>query len=170
MIVMTDLKIQPGDAAQANPSGTTGTKEDAQKNRDLAALSYVWILSVIVYFAKRDSPFVRFHARQGIALFLLSIVVWMIPWIGRLLELVVLALAILGFLGAAQGQWKELPLIGPLARRDSASMRRNWREIVDGVLRRWSTAKRDMRPETSDMRKENIPSSGPATPPSPLQP
>lgn len=87
-----------------------------EENKDLAAFSYVWIMSVFVYISKRQSPFIAFHARQGMVLFLLSIMAWFVPGLWRFLELLVLGGAILGFLAAAQGQWKEVPIIGPLAR------------------------------------------------------
>ena len=93
----------------------TGNASDVQENKDLAAFSYLWVMSVFVYLAKKDSAFVRFHALQGMTLFALSIVVWFVPLLGRLLELIILALAVIGFIGAVQGQWKELPVIGSLA-------------------------------------------------------
>ena len=86
--------------------------DDVQKNKDVAAFSYVWVMSVIVYVARRDSSFVRFHATQAMILFAVSIPVWFIPYIGRYLELLVLAAAVLGFMAAAQGEWKRLPLVG----------------------------------------------------------
>lgn len=103
----------------------------------MAALSYVWILSVIVYFAKKDSPFVRFHARQGIVLFVLSIVCWFVPMVGRLLELIVLALAVIGFLGAAQGHWKELPVIYAVSQGDWKGARRGWQSVVQSIADLW---------------------------------
>lgn len=108
---------------------------DVEQHKDLAAVSYVWVLSVVFYFLYRKSPFVRFHSKQGIVLFILSVMVWPIPVLGRLLELVILALAVLGFLGAAQGQWKELPLISALARRDKAAIRKQLREVTDASVR-----------------------------------
>lgn len=92
-----------------------GNTPDVQENKDLAAFSYLWVMSVFVYLAKKDSAFVRFHALQGITLFALSVVVWFVPFVGRFLELIVLALAVIGFIGAVQGQWKELPVIGAFA-------------------------------------------------------
>ena len=131
-----------------DPQTDPGAADDAQKNRDIAAVGYIWVLSVIVFFAKKESPFVRFHARQGIVLFILSIISWMIPLIGRYIELVILALGVLGFLAAAQGQWKELPLIGPLSRNDMVGVRRSWRELLDGFLRGWKEAKKGMTRES----------------------
>ena len=92
--------------------------DDVEENKDMAALSYAWILSLVVFFTRRQSPFVRFHAKQGIILFILSIIFWMIPFIGKMLELIVLAFCAFGFIAAAQGQWKELPFIGAMARGD----------------------------------------------------
>lgn len=87
-------------------------------SHDLAALSYVWILSLVVYITRRDSPFVRFHAKQGMLLFFLSIPAWFVPYAGKPLELMILGLGIYGFLGAAKGEWRDLPLLGPLTRAD----------------------------------------------------
>jgi uncharacterized membrane protein len=93
-------------------------QQDVEKNKDLAAFSYVWVMSVFIFIMKKDSPFIRFHAQQAMVLFALSVVVWFIPVVGQLLELLVLAGMVLGFLSAAQGQWRDVPLIGPLSRRE----------------------------------------------------
>lgn len=112
-------------------------KDDVQENKDIAALGYVWILSVFVYFWKKDSPFVRFHAKQGIVLFILSILLWVVPVAGRFLELLVLALMVLGFLGAAQGQWKDLPIIGDIASGRWSHVRQSWKDIVQSIVSLW---------------------------------
>ncbi|MBI3336516.1 hypothetical protein HYZ98_03040 [Candidatus Peregrinibacteria bacterium] len=95
-----------------NPSSVPVKNDDVEKNKDVAAFSYVWVMSVIVYLVRRDSAFVRFHATQAMILFVLSIPIWFIPYIGRYLELLILAAAVLGFMAAAQGEWKKLPLVG----------------------------------------------------------
>ncbi|UPA22094.1 hypothetical protein K8942_03445 [Candidatus Peribacteria bacterium] len=111
--------------------------DDVQENKDIAALGYVWILSVFVYFWKKDSPFVRFHAKQGIVLFILSILLWAVPIAGRFLELLILALMVLGFLGAAQGQWKDLPIIGDMASGRWSHVRQSWKDIVQSIASLW---------------------------------
>lgn len=152
--------------AQPNVPASLSPEQDAQQNRDIAALSYVWILSLVVYFAKRDSSFVRFHARQGIVLFLLSIIVWLIPYVGRLLELIILALVVLGFLNAAQGQQKELPLIGALARRDLTGVRLSWREMIDAFARGWQQLRRRQAAQpTPSPPPPQLPPSTPTPPP-----
>jgi uncharacterized membrane protein len=100
--------------------------KDAADCKDLAALSYVWILSVVVYITRRDSSFIRFHARQGMVLFALSVGVWFIPYAAKPLELVVLALAVMGFLAAARGEWKDLPVIGPMSRGE-------WKLVIQSI-------------------------------------
>ncbi len=160
---MDQQQSKAGVGAPEGIGSTPAAQVDAQTNRDIAALSYVWILSVIVYFTRRDSPFIRFHARQGIVLFLLSIVLWPLWMVGQFLELIVLALAVLGFLAAAQGQWKELPIIGPLARFDMVGMRASWRSLLDSLLHGWHEVKKDAMKSTTSQ----TPSPPPSTPTSP---
>lgn len=145
-------------APQGGPEQRNG---DVAENRDIAAIGYVWILSVVVFFAMRRSAFVSFHAKQGMVLFVLSILAWFIPIVGRFLELVILALALLGFLAAAQGQWKDLPIIGPLARFDVKGVRASWRQLLDGMLRMWHEAKGAV------SSKKQAPPSPPPQPPQP---
>jgi len=106
-------------------------RKDSEENKDLAAFSYVWVMSVIVFLLKRDSPFVRFHAKQAMILFALSILVALIPLtiLSRFLELCILAGMVLGFLAAAQGQRRDVPFIGPLSRGE-VSLRETWRRFV----------------------------------------
>jgi Predicted membrane protein len=101
-----------------------------QKNVLMAALSYLGVLVIIPYiFAKGDS-FVKFHVRQGVVLFGIEIVLWVITtflgpvwmfffwplWmLWQLLNLGIFILAIVGIVHAVQGNEKELPLVGHLA-------------------------------------------------------
>lgn len=123
--------IDPMDAKQHDP-------KDVADNKDLAALGYVWVLSLVVLFAKRDSAFVQFHARQGAVLFGLSLVVWAMPFVGKLAELLVLALCLVGFLHAAQSEWKEVPIVGPLSRGSIADLRNSWKDVVAACASLWA--------------------------------
>ncbi|MBI3331922.1 hypothetical protein HYZ99_03100 [Candidatus Peregrinibacteria bacterium] len=132
----TDQNSAPASSgAPVSPSAPAkpvlSPERDIEENKDLAAFSYLWIMSVIVYFLKKDSPFVRFHSKQAMVLFALTIPVWLIPiaLIGRLLELLILAGMIIGFLGAAQGQWKDVPFIGPFSRGET-TLRQSWQQLV----------------------------------------
>ena len=115
-------------------------RRDIDENKDIAALGYVWILSVFVYIFRHQSPFVRFHARQGMILFALSIAFWFVPIIGRILELCVLVLAVAGFISAGQGQWRELPFIYALSKGDWHAMRASWKYVVQSSVKLWQRA------------------------------
>jgi len=89
--------------------------EVPRAERDVAAFSYLLIMSVVVYAIRRQSAFVRFHSRQAIVLFLLSIGFWFIPYVGKVLELLVLWGVLFGFANAAQGHWMSVPVVGAIA-------------------------------------------------------
>lgn len=123
-------------------------KTDIEQNKDIAAFSYLWIMSVVVYFLRRKSPFVRFHARQAMALFILSVAVFFVPVISKLLELGVLALMVLGFINAAQGQRKDVPIVGPLSRRE-ITIRQAWQQIVGALARLMKSCRFNQQPATT---------------------
>lgn len=82
----------------------------------MAALSYVWILSIVMLIIKKDDEFVHYHAKQGIILFILS---WIgiIPVIGWFLVIVVVILDIIGFIKALSGERYKIPVVGDLAEK-----------------------------------------------------
>ena len=94
-----------------------GAKE---KNTGMAALSYLDILVVVPLLtdAKND-PFVKFHVAQGLVLLIVWVVgsfVFWVPFVGWLLGLIALVLSIIGLIAALNGEKKELPIIGNLAK------------------------------------------------------
>lgn len=131
------------DASNLPPAETLSQEqvEDVEKNKDVAAASYLWILSLVVLYKRRDSPFVQHHAKQAVWLFVLSILLWMIPGVGHLLEFFVLAGMIIGFLSAAQGRSHDLPLIGALA-KGTLTLRDLWKMSVAFIARAVDTLKR----------------------------
>lgn len=99
----------PDSTAQFDPA-------DVQQNKVMAVLSYFGLLVLVPIFAAKDSRFARFHANQGLILFLASVLVEILSgivseWIG-VLALLILALRVVGIVWAAQGKAKALPLIG----------------------------------------------------------
>jgi uncharacterized membrane protein len=92
-------------------------------NTGMAILAYIGILVVIplVSDAKND-PFVKFHIKQGLVLFIgevVATVIVAVPFFGWMLApliwLASVILVILGIINAANGQMKELPVVGHLA-------------------------------------------------------
>jgi len=51
---------------------------DVEENKVFAALSYLGILVLIPLLVKKDSKFAMEHAKQGLVLFIIEIVLWFI--------------------------------------------------------------------------------------------
>jgi len=92
--------------------------EDIEKNKTMAGLAYfLFFLPLVVC---PDSRFGKYHANQGLILFLFYVIgafaLTIIPIIGWFLlpffALFALILAIIGLLNGLNGRAKELPLIG----------------------------------------------------------
>lgn len=92
------------------------TKINPSEKKIWAAVGYLWILSLVALAARKDNEFVRFHASQGVLLFLFSIVFMFIPVLGWLLNIVVAIVAIVGIIKALQGEKWELPVVGGWAK------------------------------------------------------
>jgi uncharacterized membrane protein len=95
---------------------------DIENNKVMAVLAYIGILFLVPLLAAKDSQFARFHANQGLVLFLAGIVsgvVVVVPILGILLSVVcsifLTVLMILGIVNAATGKAKELPIIGKIS-------------------------------------------------------
>jgi fumarate reductase subunit D len=102
---------------QSTPTSKVSSKNDVESNKLFAALSYLWILSAIFLLFKKDSPFIQFHAKQGLVLFIASMVLHFIPIFGWLLQIVVFAFVVTGIVTAFQGKWFKLPLVSSLAEK-----------------------------------------------------
>ncbi len=98
------------------PKPPQNREDDIRKNKDMAAVGYLWILSIPIYMTRKDSPFIQHHSKQGIVLTLLSIPLWFIPVVGHLLELIVLMGMVMGFVNAMQGHYYDVPVVGALAK------------------------------------------------------
>ena len=90
-----------------------------ESNKLMAAISYIWILFLVPLFAAKDDAFARYHANQGLLLFLVSIIlgiIGIIPLIGTVIAavggIVTFVFMILGIINALKGEMKPLPLIG----------------------------------------------------------
>lgn len=88
--------------------------EDIKKNKIYAILAYIGILVVIPIFAAKDSKFARFHANQGLIIFLIELVasIFLKKWLLGIIGMILFIFAVMGIIYAVQGKAKELPLIG----------------------------------------------------------
>lgn len=106
-------------------------EKDIEENRIFATLGYLGILVLVPIICAPKSPFARFHAGQSLNLIVFdiiytivaAIVTWLCFKVGKALGIIMLGIALLiavlplilwfvGISNAAQGQAKELPVIG----------------------------------------------------------
>ena len=93
-----------------------------RKNTGMAVVAYIIFFIPLLTDAKKD-PFVKYHVKQGLVLFIFSIVVWvvisLIPVLGiivaPILDLILLVFLVIGIINAVNGVEKPLPLIGQFA-------------------------------------------------------
>lgn len=98
------------------PTPPAGDDKDVQDNKLLAALAYVWILSIVILLVKKDSKFAQFHAKQGLVLFIASVIVSFIPFLGWfILNPIIWIVALVGLIRALTGKYWKIPLVGDLA-------------------------------------------------------
>ncbi len=131
------MSIPPSDNWPPPPAGTpqqpTGGGASSDE-RPLAAIAYLggafisFLVPLVIYFIKKDqSRFVAFHALQAMIFHIVIIIGLLIGFmltfvlIGFLILPVVgilsLVFSVLAALAASRGEWYELPLVGPWARR-----------------------------------------------------
>ena len=91
--------------------------EDIKANKIWAAIAYVWIISLVVLLAKKDSAFAQAHARQGFVLFVISLAASFLPILGWLINIFVWGIAIVALTRAARGEFWEIPGVSTLAEK-----------------------------------------------------
>lgn len=96
-------------------------KAPKQKEKDLTVvLSYVGILCLVPLLTRKDDPFAQFHAKQGLVLciveFASMFIIW-IPFLGLIIGLGCLVLAIMGIMNVLNDKKEPLPIIGKYADR-----------------------------------------------------
>ena len=85
-------------------------------NNLIAAFSYVWILSIIILVVKRNDDFAQFHAKQGVIVFLASLLGF-IPLIGWIVAGAAWVGMVVGFIQAWQGKRYEIPFVYKLSQK-----------------------------------------------------
>ncbi|HLD22002.1 MAG TPA: hypothetical protein VJB65_03820 [Patescibacteria group bacterium] len=105
------------------PLATQSKPDSSKKNIGMAVVAYFLFFVPLLTDAKND-PYVKFHVKQGLILFIAAVVVSIVNQIlptilqlliGWILSLALLIFWIMGIVNAATGKEKELPLIGHLA-------------------------------------------------------
>ena len=95
-----------------------GETDDIRANRWYAALSYVWILSIVFLILKNKSQFVAWHAKQALVMAALLTFLWWGPFLGwPVFGVSIVILEIIGFNKARQGKFWQAPVIYKIVKK-----------------------------------------------------
>lgn len=88
------------------------------ESRMYAAMAYLLILLVVPWLARREDPYVNWHIRQGLVVFIALIAAivaaaW-VPSVGGILVLLLLIGNVVALVMALQGRRWKVPLLGLL--------------------------------------------------------
>jgi uncharacterized membrane protein len=113
----------PAPLPKVEPTTTATPAGAEQPNTGMAIIAYILFFIPLLTDAKKDA-FVKFHVKQGIVVFALAVILWIIRailpwywiwkfyWLFNLAGLAILVFAIIGIINAANGKQEKLPLIG----------------------------------------------------------
>jgi len=113
-------------AIMGTPEALEVNAEDADSNKVFGILAYLGPLCFIPIIVAKDSPYAKYHANQGLVLFLAEVAIMIItsaivfiPFIGIIVyflhlicSLLFLVVSIIGIINAAAGKCVPLPVIG----------------------------------------------------------
>ncbi len=122
--------VQPPLPEQTSTNSNTSQNSGAESGKLMGVLSYLGFLALIPYFGEKNNPFVVFHAKQGMNLLIIEIIVplilgaasYVLPLglylllrtISSLLSVGFLVLCIIGIVNVCGGKMKELPIVGSI--------------------------------------------------------
>jgi len=86
-------------------------------------LSYLGILVIVSFIFSKNDSFVKFHIKQGLVIFCIDLVVWIIGLVAwqlwpilNVINLVTFIFAVIGIVNVVQKKEKELPWIGQFSK------------------------------------------------------
>ena len=97
------------------------TPEDIEQNKLMAVIGYISILCFVPLLLKKDSPYAQFHAKQGLALFVIEVASFVLSWtiilspISTVISFICLLATLYGIYNAMNGDQKEIPGVSHLA-------------------------------------------------------
>lgn len=107
-----------GQSGQGPAQQPTPAPQSANKNTGMAVVAYLLFFVPLLTDAKND-PFVKYHVKQGLVLFIGWIISWaivIIPFLGLILNPIIsialLILLVVGIMNALAGRQTPLPVIG----------------------------------------------------------
>jgi uncharacterized membrane protein len=101
----------------------TGSPEDIEKAKGMTWLAYLGILFLVPLLSLKESPFAKFHVKQGILLCIFIVAVsilgaipflgWFVIWpVGYIFAVV---MAIMGIVNSLGGKYWKMPILGGMA-------------------------------------------------------
>lgn len=85
---------------------------DGKTKAIVAHITFIgWIIALVINSSEKDE-FASFYIRQLLGLYLLNLVLWIIPIVGWILNIVVFVFWIMSLIGSIQGEKKETPVVG----------------------------------------------------------
>jgi uncharacterized membrane protein len=102
------------------------TKDQIEKGKVMGIISYISVIALVVYFLEKNNPYVQFHAKQGLNLFIYEAIFYsadailsgFLPFFGFIAYIGEIALAVLSLFGivyAINGEARGLPVIDKIA-------------------------------------------------------
>lgn len=109
---------------QNNSSGGQQAQQPKSDNQTLMGiLAYIGILVIIPILTEKENKFVKFHVKQGLVLFALEVVVfiiasmfWMLAPFIIIVQLGAIAFSIIGIINVINVKEVELPIIGQFSK------------------------------------------------------
>lgn len=112
-----------------NNKNTTHEQPLSEKKENrvlMSILAYLGPLVIISYIVSKDDPFVKFHIKQGLVLFIIEIIIWVLGpfllslWVlFRVINFIIFILTIIGIVNVINKKEKNLPIVGDLSRHFS---------------------------------------------------
>lgn len=105
------------------------TKKEIEDGKGMSILAYISILALIPYLTEKENKYVMYHAKQGMNLFIIEVIVGALapllclilfliaPLVSLILSIVgfaLLILSIIGIINVCNGEAKELPIINKI--------------------------------------------------------
>lgn len=93
---------------------------DVEVNKNMAIMSYVWVLCLVPLLGKRDSEYVQFHAKQGFVLFVIELFAGLMVWFpvfGQLFMLSLFVVSVMGVVKVLNGEWWKIPFVYDLSKK-----------------------------------------------------
>lgn len=100
------------------------TPKKEEQTNIMAIISYIGPLCLVPILTKEKDEFVKFHAKQGLVLFIGEVATWIIfgivPFLwflANILGIFWLVLSVIGIVNVVNKKKKEIPLVGKFAEK-----------------------------------------------------